>query len=793
MEMPRMKRIIESCIDHPYRVIVTAAVITLFFALQIPDIKMDSRVEILMRHNYPPIKLYIENKETFEPYADIIVGMMHPDIYNPGSLEKLGRLVDELKAVKGVKKVTCILNVKNIQGSASGLEVSPLVKEGHVPKTPREIADLKAGIESWDVFKGALVTRDGTGAAISLVLDSRLETVDIIPIYFAITDIIKKYEGPERFFISGSKVLEALQSHYMMKDMIILPPLVSIVLLISLFLFFRNASGMILPLLSVGIACIWTIGLMSLLDMPLTLISIALPVALMAVGVGYGVHIIENVNAEFAEGIQGKAAIKRSVVRIVIPVLIAGLTEVASFLSLYSYWIVPLTQFGLLSAFGFVVAMGLVLTFIPAVLSLIDVKGKVYVPHYHTRKDIIGPLLKRLSYLCMNKRAWIFTVFMVVFVVALAFGRHVRNDLNLAENFKKSSPIRIADIILNEKFGGTSQYNVVFKGKNPDDIKDPAVLRDMDSLQNELKGLKGVGKVISIVDFIKRMNQSMHDGDPAYYAIPDSKELVAQYLLLYSFSGGGDELGSFVTYDYREGQVMLQMKSQSGYLTQEVVDTVERFKKEKHSNAVDAEIITTGFAMLAKEYNRIIVRSQIQSFILSFILCFLVTVWLFRSFKLGIYSMVPLIIPITLDFGIMGASGITLNAATATVASIDIGLGIDYCIHFLSRYRHEIRLDRSVDQAIDITLNTTGRAIIYNALAISAGFLVLVPSQFAVISQMGILVAVDMMTIAISALTFLPAIIKVFPPNLLKDASDEYLTPDPLVEEFAQPDGNTST
>ena len=777
-----MKKIIELCVDHPYWVIAAVTTITLFFALQIPAIKMDSRVEILMRHDYPPVKLYMENKETFDPYADIIVGMMHPDIYNPGSLEKLSKLVEEFKKIKGIKKVTCILNVKSIQGSDSGLEVSSLVKEGTVPKTPQEITALKMKIESWDVFKGVLITKDGTGAAIALVLEGKIDTVDIIPIYFAITDVIKKYEGPEKFFISGSKVLEALQSHYMIKDMIILPPLVSIVLLASLFLFFRNLSGMILPLLSVGIACIWTFGLMSLLDFPLTLISIALPVALMAVGVGYGVHIIENVFAEFADGIKGKTAIKNVVVRLIIPVLIAGLTEVASFLSLYSYWIVPLTQFGLLSAFGFGVAMGLVLTFVPAVLSLINAKGKVYVLHYHTKRDIIGPLLKRLSYVCLNKKAWIFAVFLVVFIVALVLGRHVRSDLNLAENFRKSSPIRIADIILNDKFGGTSQYNVVFKGKNPDDIKAPAVLRDMDSLQNELEGLEGVGKVISIVDFVKRMNQSMHDGDPAYYVIPDSKELVAQYLLLFSFSGGEDELKSFVTYDYKEGQIMLQMKSQSGYLTQGVVDTVERFKK-KHRDTGDASIVTTGFAMLAKEYNTIIVRSQIQSFILSFVLCFLVTVWLFRSFKLGIYSMIPLIIPLTLDFGIMGASGITLNAATVTVASIDIGLGIDYCIHFLSRYRHEIRLGRTVDQAIDITLNTTGRAIIYNALAISAGFLVLVPSQFVVISQMGILVAVDMMTIAISALTFLPAIIKVFPPNLLKDASDEYVAADPLMEE----------
>ncbi len=187
--------------------------------------------------------------------------------------------------------------------------------------------------------------------------------------------------------------------------------------------------------------------------------------------------------------------------------------------------------------------------------------------------------------------------------------------------------------------------------------------------------------------------------------------------------------------------------------------------------------------MLAKEFNKVVVTSQIQSFIFSFTLCFFVTVGIFRSFRLGIYSMVPLLIPITLDFGLMGSTGIKLNAATATVASIDIGLGIDYCIHFLSRYRHEIKLGRSVDEAIDFTMNSAGRAIIYNALAISAGFLVLVPSQFSVISQMGILVAVDMLTIALSALTFLPACIKLFPPKILKDTSDKYVAIDPLMEE----------
>ena len=155
----------------------------------------------------------------------------------------------------------------------------------------------------------------------------------------------------------------------MIKDLIFLPPLVTIVLLICLFFFFRNFSGMLLPLLSVGIACLWTFGMMALAKIPLTMISTAMPVALMAVGVGYGVHVVENVFADSSAGKKGKTEMKITLMRIAIPVIIAGLTELTSFLSLCSWWVVPLTQFGMSSAFGFTCAMVLVLTFIPAVLS----------------------------------------------------------------------------------------------------------------------------------------------------------------------------------------------------------------------------------------------------------------------------------------------------------------------------------------------------------------------------------------------------------------------------------------
>lgn len=768
-----MKRIIRFCLYRPWWVILTVAVITVFFGFQVPKIKMDPRVEVVLRDDNPEVEIFVANKHAFEPYADMLIGMINTgDIFNPSSLEKLGKIARELEEIPEVRKVTCLLNVKNIQGSESGLDVSSMVRDGGVPLTAREIALLKDKVGSWEVYKDTYITRDGKGTGILVVLQREVQTDQIVPIYYAITDILNRYEGPEKFYISGTKVVEALQSHYMIKDLILLPPLVCVVLLTFLFLFFRNIRGTLLPLVSVAISAVWTLGLMALVRLPLTLVTTALPVVLIACGSAYGIHVVENVLADDAEGRKGRDGIMGAVFRVRMPVAMAAMTTMAAFISFTSSTIVPLMNMGLFSAFGLGVAMMLALTFIPAVLSLMDAHRREVTHHYHSKKDYVGPILKRLSHIGITRSRWVIVISFAVLAVSIFLGRHVKSDLNLVEDFRERSPIRIADTVLNRNFGGTSVFQVVFETANPDDIKEPEVLRKIEKLQQELMEIEDVGKAVSIVDFIKRMNQAMHDHDPAFYTIPESRELIAQYLLLFSFSGGGDELDGFVDYDFRKAQIILQMKSLSGYLAQDVSDTAQRFQEKELAGMTETSIITTGLAVMAKEFNRIVVRSQVQTFLISFFLCFLITSGVFRSVRLGVYSMVPLLIPIAFDFAIMGVSGIRLNAATATVASIDIGMGIDYSIHFLSRYRHEIRMGLPVASALDRALNTSGRGIIYNALAVAAGFLVLTPSQFVIISQMGILVAVDMIVIALSALTFLPACIMLFPPKLLKDGPD---------------------
>jgi predicted RND superfamily exporter protein len=153
-----MNKIVGFCIDRPWWVIAAVLIVTVFFASQIPGIKMDSRVEVMLRHDYPPVKTFIDNEESFAAYTDVIVGMLHTDIYNPSSLEKLMSVTEELKQIEGISKVSSILNVKNIEGDEDGLVVAPMVREGEVPGTPEEVRAFRDKVASWDIYKGALVT-----------------------------------------------------------------------------------------------------------------------------------------------------------------------------------------------------------------------------------------------------------------------------------------------------------------------------------------------------------------------------------------------------------------------------------------------------------------------------------------------------------------------------------------------------------------------------------------------------------------------------------------------------------
>ncbi|MCZ7584922.1 MAG: MMPL family transporter [Deltaproteobacteria bacterium] len=320
-------------------------------------------------------------------------------------------------------------------------------------------------------------------------------------------------------------------------------------------------------------------------------------------------------------------------------------------------------------------------------------------------------------------------MFAVLLVIGVILTAQTRVEHDTLAEFRKSSPIRQADNLLNAHFGGTSQTNVVIDAGEDGGIQDPALLAKIEGLRKHVLELPEVGFTESVVDYIKRMNYAMHEQDPAYRRLPRETEeavtdegervpvagrdLIAQYLVLYEM-GGGEELERIVDAGRRRANIFVNVRSYSSAVLGRVLRHVKEYVAENFAPPVRVNYSGTGAVQL--ELVKALVTGQIRSLLLSITVVFLCVVLIFRSFTYGLLGILPLGMTILLNFSIMVLSGIPLNVGTALIASISIGTGVDYAIHFLHRYRIEAgRGGGDHAETVHRTMRTAGRAIMLNA------------------------------------------------------------------------------
>jgi len=326
-------------------------------------------------------------------------------------------------------------------------------------------------------------------------------------------------------------------------------------------------------------------------------------------------------------------------------------------------------------------------------------------------------------------------------------------DTNPIHYWREDSEIRISNEIIDRNFGGSSQLAILAEG----DIKDPTFLEKIESLTDYLSQDSIVTQTVSIVDQIRQMNQAFH-GDSAFYdAIPKSRDIVAQYLFLYSITGGPGDLDHLVDYEYRQAQVMARVNSNSSSDLYRLFKNTERYVRDHLSSEEFPNI--TGMVAIIGELADLVVLGQVRSLIISIVLVAILSGLIFRSVIMGLLSIVPLSGAVIFVFGVMGYSGTSLNIATAMLSSIMIGVGIDYTIHFLYRFRTEVESGLNSSEAVIKTLITTGKGIIYNALSVIVGFTVLMLSGFEPIFFFGFLIVFSITACLFGALAVMPALL----------------------------------
>ena len=913
---------------RPWIIIALCVILTGVFGFCITGLGIDNSIRQFLPQKDSSYTRLTQTEDQFGSMIVIGVSLESKKgtVLTPQNIEVVRKITDrvlELPQIEGVDSLTHIDYVCENDGSISASQLIPETYTG----SEEDIAQLESRLAEWsDMYNRVIVNDDNTATqmqitvhsmtpeekASSKITDAERQQKILEQVRQIVVEECK--DQPLEYKIYGDPVVAESARKFMVSDLCALIPLVIVVVLLSLFFSFKTVDGTLLPLITVVMSAAWTMGLMSLLGITFTLVSSVIPVALIAVGSAYGIHVLTHYYVAL-DGVDGELtrekyvdAIFAGLKEVMKAVLLAGITTIVGFISLVSSPIEPLHSFAIFTAIGVGIALILSITFIPAVLLCKDYKkvaaGREKMKHISEKverrlerakqlaggklaKDASGNTLYNIYHFFCGSRVRLILFTLVICGLSYSGLRILKIDTAIVNYFPENCELRQDIKSIDKNFAGTNSLYFTIEGQEKGDLTNPEILKAVDDMQEYLAdNFDGIGKIVSFTTFIKRINQVWHvpttqavaaadtvasddfgglddfddfdsfsddlddfggfddfadfgdttensstvtedadwvdpnieyaeklsqpmtteevlamlnrayieagakkatpekmlaalekdcnyNGmayyeipyDPAKYPVPTREELsgvVNGYLTLLSGS-----LDRFVDDDMspRVMRVTCQLRNHSTEETGDIIAAAKNFAKEHFPEGYTIE--ATGAGEMEYTMTKMIVSSQVQSLLISLISVFIIITIAFGSGWAGIVGAVPLALAILLNYMVMGFAGINLDLVTSIIASVAVGVGIDYTIHFLSTYKEERAKTDNLEVVTRETFRKSGHGIVTNALAVGLGFLVLCFSKFVVLRYIGVLVAIVMFTSSYLAMTIIPGILNVFEPKFI--------------------------
>ncbi len=713
---------------------------------------------------------------------------LHGEVLNPillAEAEKRLLKMKDLKKQKLVDRIITPVTIQNVSGQNDTLKVVNLVPEDTngkriIPKTAADFETYKKRLFMNPAFEGALFAKDkATGEITGFAAIIRFENIKKDDeISREIWNIAKSYQSID-ITPQGIPITNMFMSDYMKRDLLSFLPLVLLVVLVVFYLNFRTIRGMLLPMATLILTDVWIMGLMGHLGINITVVGTSLPALMVSVGSSYSIHILNQYYIDLSSILSAgkKRGLKLAMSHIAITVMLAGFTTFVGFASLATNQVTGIRDWGIFSSIGVVFAVIISTSMIPAVLMLVPQKHprslkKEKDAETHITENWLTPFITRLIHWSIFHHRKVLACLAIVIALALAGAVQMKVDTNFLSYFKEHDYVRESVLLIGNRYGGTSGFSILIDSGQAEGVKDPAFLHSIDEFRSWLTSPKNIDLSISrtdaFTDVIKTMHMAMNNDDLAYWRIPDKKSEVMDYLEIYAgdddnFDGRYDDFEPYIDQQYRTALVFAKIHHHKGELL--ATSDVKRIQAKidehlkKNLPAPYAYRITGEPAVMVRmsEYQ---ISGQMSSLALSLVVVFLIVVGLFKSWNAGFVSLIPMSTAVILNFGIMGWTGIALDAATSIIAAVTIGIGIDDTIHFLNTYRHYRKKGLSVDDTIRRTLSIAGTAIIYTSIALIFGFSVLTVSNFKPLIYTGLLIANTMVATTIGALVLLPSAIK---------------------------------
>jgi uncharacterized protein len=747
-------------------------VLTALSLLQLSRLSVDTSNDAFY-HKDDPIRIeYNEFRQQFGKDDHIIIGLKPAKIFTSSFLQTLQQIQSEIEdKVPHIKKVTSLLNVRHTYGLDDELIVEDFIES--IPKSSDQLMALQQKAMSNPFYQNYLLSKDASFTFIDIepvafrLIKSKAPNQEAVTKYVstpeygemvdALRPILEKYKSSDlNIYVAGFPVISDRLTRAIEKTMAELMPISMLVNLIFLILLFRRISGVIYPSIIVFLSISSTVGAMAWLSISIDLITSILPTLLIVVSIADSVHLLSGFYQEYEKnGGDKKLAIAHSMGRNGLAILMTSLTTGVGFASFLFADMAPVAHLGIVAPIGIVLAFVYTVLLLPALIAIFPLRKPKKTPVFTGYADKILDWIAHIS--CTRYKTILFASF-VLLLIGISGAAQLRLSHNALNWFPADSQVRVDTTMINSALGASIPIEITIDTGKKQGLYNPDLVHRLEVSATVVKGLGsdnvGIGNIISLHTILKEVNKALHANNDAKYIVPDSRELIAQELLLFEI-GAADDLYRLVDDNYSKVRFTILVPFTDAIQIRPVLNKI---KTHFVSTYPDATISITGIAPMLVETMYDILTSMLKSYGVALIAITFLMIALIGKIKIGIISMAPNLIPIILIMGLMGWMALPFDFSNMLVGSIAIGLVVDDTIHFLHNLRRQFDRTGNISIAIRETLHSTGRAIFITSMVLASGMAVAMTAELSSTANFGLITSTVILLALLADFFMVPAL-----------------------------------
>jgi predicted RND superfamily exporter protein len=762
--------------------LILASIVMGYFAAQV---KLSYEFTKAIPEDNPQFVIYKKFVHQFGvDGTTIVIGFQTEQLYTPTVFNHLFELHQQIKKIPGV---TDVLSIPNAYTLTKDTVASKFIaqKVFHAPYTSDSVLNKDQQLfEQLPFYKNLLYNPSSHAymMAVSFVPDS-INSASRSHLIHQLEDPLNAFTKHTQLplHISGLPYIRTILADRIKKEMLWFLIGSLVLSAITLLLFFRSFSAMLMSLAVVAMGVIWSFGTMVLLGQKITLLTALIPPLVVVIGIPNCIYFLNKYHTSYSETQDREKALVQMVGRMGIVTLFCNITAAIGFF-VFAFTKSPLLkEFGWVSGVNIMALFFISLFFIPPVLSYLPVPQPRQVKYLDNK--YLSQLLIRIEKWTFHHTKWVFAC--TVFLVVLALGGvvKIKKEAFIVDDLPQKDKLYVDLKWFEQNGGGVMPMEIVIDTKKKNGLtRSIKPLENIDALQSFLSAQPELGKPLGLLDGIKFAKQAFYDGDSSAYTVPSGTEMafIAPYLALGSNKandsatiqaknsgqaknqGPAQLLNKFIDSAKQMTRVSVNMKDIGSAKLPAFIQKIDSATQSIFDTS-KYKVQITGSSVTFLEGSNFIIKGLGESIFWAFLLIAICMLFLFRSFPILICSLIPNVVPLLITAGIMGWVGISLKPSTVLVFSVALGIAIDVTIRFLINYKQElVSFDNKVHPTLIQTIQHTGISIIYTSLVLVAGFVIFCFSDFGGTQALGWLTSLTLVVSTLTNLILLPALIKTF-------------------------------